>query len=261
MTQGIPVIRDYKYDVPGKGRICYFEDLNDARRRILQDLNLPPTASFLDVGTGDGWFALEAHRLLPGGLTATIELGWDDVDDVSRSYIVDPRRIHFLRMDAYRQGFKDNAFDVAGSFLAVQDISFSLDELTRLTVETARVVKPGGAIIIVTITPEDAETEGQRLGIEMYRYIRAGYFSQAQVLAAIHAAHLDPEPVRFYATGVNLNLEAALRFVKFQTGFWKQYYQLETPDWTDVWERFRSRIEAAGGLEVEAKLTVFVARK
>ncbi len=260
--QSLPVIRDYKYEVPGKGRVCYFEDLNDVRRRIVRDLDLRPDMRFLDVGTGDGWFTLEAQKCLPDGLTATIELGWDDVDDlIEKSRALGGKPLHYLRMDAYRQAFASESFDAAGSFLAVQDISFSVEELKRWVQEIARVLKPGGWLMIATVTPEDADTESQRLGIEIYRFIRAGYFSQAEIREALGTAGFVVEPFRFYQTGVNLSPEAARRFIKFQCKFWVDYYSLDTVNWQTTWDRYGSRIQELGGLEVEAKITVALARK
>jgi SAM-dependent methyltransferase len=255
-------IHEYKIIHPSKGEISYYDDLNDARKRILEDLQLPDNLAFLDVGTGDGWFAIEAVARLSRGLICSIELSPEESQWAkNRAREFGHESISFLSMDAYRMAFANSSFDVVASFLAVQDICPSIEDLQRLTTEIARVLRPNGIIVIATITPEDAETESQQLGIELYQFIRAGYFSKTELEQALRASGFELEPFRFYHTGVNLSLDAALEFIKFQCGWWVDTFQMPTVDWRTTWEKFRPRMESLGGLEVEAKITVALARK
>jgi ubiquinone/menaquinone biosynthesis C-methylase UbiE len=262
MDASLPVIRDYELIDDAKDWTYYFDDLNDVRRRIVRDLDPSPDLKLLDIGTGDGWFPLAFKEVLPGGLVATIELAANEAENAARrARKVGDRGTRFLSMDAYQLGFPAGVFDGVATFLAIQDICASTDDLPRLIAEVARVLKPGGFFVIATVTPEDAESESQRLGIELYQFIRAGYFSKAELTAALHANGLEVEPFRFYYTGVNLSPESAPEFIKFQCGWWVDTYQMPTIDWRTTWKKFGPRIEALQGVEVDAKITVALARK
>jgi ubiquinone/menaquinone biosynthesis C-methylase UbiE len=262
MDAPLPVIRDYELIDDAKDWTYYFDDLNDVRRRIVRDLNLSLDLRVLDIGTGDGWFPLVLKELLPKGLVATIELAANEAENAARrAHKVGDRSTHFLSMDAYQLGFPDAVFDGAGTFLAIQDICASTDDLDRLIGQVARVLKPRGFFVIATVTPEDAETESQRAAIELYQFIRAGYFSKEELATALRANRFEVEPPRFYYTGVNLSPESALEFVKFQCGWWVDTFQMPTIDWRTTWSKFGARIEAIGGAEVDAKVTVLLGRK
>lgn len=262
MDTTLPVIRDYESLDEAKDWTYYFDDLNDVRRRIVRALKLPPDLKVLDIGTGDGWFPLAFKQVLSGGSVTTIELASNEAENAARrARKVGDRGTRFLCMDAYQLGFPDSLFDGAASFLAIQDICASPEDLSRLAAEIARVLKPDGFLVIATVTPEDAETESQRLGIELYQFIRAGYSTKAELTKALRANGFEVELFRFYYTGVNLSPESALEFIKFQCGWWVDTYQMPTVDWRTTWRKFGPRVEALGGVEVDAKITVVLAKK
>ncbi len=262
MASSLPVIREYELIDETKDWTYYFDDLNDVRRRIVRELHLKPDLKFLDVGTGDGWFPLAFKQALPDGLVATIELAVNEAENAARrARKVGDRSTCFLSMDAYQLGFASGSLNGAGTFLAVQDICASTEDLQRLNREIARVLNPGGFFIIATVTPEDAENESQRLGIELYQFIRAGYFSKEELRESLERTGFELAPFRFYNTGVDLSPESALEFIKFQCGWWVDTFQMPTVDWRTTWKKFGPRIEALGGVQVDAKITVAVARK
>lgn len=257
-----PPIREFKLDDPERDFTYYFDDLNDVRRRIVGDLPLAPDQNFLDIGTGDGWFPMAVQEALPHSLVATIELSAYEAEIAQeRARRLGDNLTRFLSMNAYQLGFPSEVFGGAGTFLAVQDICSSTEDLYQLASEIARVLKPNGLLAIATVTPEDAESESQRLGIELYQYIRAGYFSKAELKEGLNESGLIVEPFRFYRTGVNLAPHAAIEFIKFQCEWWVDTFQMPTVDWRTTWQKFGPRIEALGGVEVDAKITVVTARK
>lgn len=262
MDSRLPVIREYELLDDSKDWTYYFDDLNDVRRRIIRDLGLSPDLKLLDIGTGDGWFPLALREVVTHGLVATIELAVNESENAARrAKKVGDKGTLFLSMDAYRLGFPADCFDGVGTFLAIQDICASVDDLNRLSAQVERVLKPGGFFLIATVTPEDAETESQKLGVELYQFIRAGYFTKSELTAAMEANGLHVEPYRFFKTGVNLSPESALEFVKFQCSWWVDTFEMPTVDWRTTWGKFGPRIQAAGGVEVDAKITVALARK
>jgi ubiquinone/menaquinone biosynthesis C-methylase UbiE len=262
MHDQLPIIRDYELNDDARDFTYYFDDMNDVRRRIVRDLALRGDSSFLDIGTGDGWFPMAFQEVLRFGLVATIELAANEAANAQRrARKLADLRTQFLSMDAYQLGFADASFDIAGSFLAVQDICASVEDLTRLSSEVSRVLRPGGTFVIATITPEDAENDSQRLGIELYRFIRAGYFSKEELRSGLQPAGFKIDDFRFYYTGVDLSPQSAMQFIKFQCGWWVDTYQMPTVDWRTTWRRFGPRIEALNGVQVDSKITVVVARK
>lgn len=252
--RGLRVIREFQ---------SYYDDLNGVRRAIVQRIPFAPGERWLDIGTGDGWFALEIERMMAPGVVIGIDLARCEVE-LARQHARDSnsRFSVFIQMDAYRLGFPNGAFDGIGTFLALQDICLDLPSLHRLFEEANRVLKPGGWFALATTTPEDAETPSQKLALEIYQYIRAGFFTKAQIRAALERMGFQVEHIEFYPTGVNLDPEEAKAFIQFECDWLEQAYGRQNkPDWRAVWAHFEPRIRALGGLEVDAKVTFFLARK
>ncbi|WP_376793142.1 class I SAM-dependent methyltransferase [Thermoflexus sp.] len=252
--RGLRVIREFQ---------SYYDDLNGVRRAIVQRIPFAPGERWLDIGTGDGWFALEIERMMAPSVVIGIDLARCEVE-LARQHARDSnsRFSAFVQMDAYRLGFPSGAFDGIGTFLALQDICLDLPSLHRLFEEANRVLKLGGWFALATTTPEDAETPSQKLALEIYQYIRAGFFTKAQIQAALEQMGFQVEHIEFYPTGVNLDPEEAQAFIRFECDWLERAYGWQNkPDWRAVWAHFEPRIRALGGLEVDAKVTFFLARK
>jgi len=252
--RGLRVIREFQ---------SYYDDLNGVRRAIVERIPIAPGQRWLDIGTGDGWFALEIERALSPQVVIGIDLARCEVE-LARQHAQDSRsRLSaFVQMDAYRLGFPGGAFDGVGTFLALQDICLDLPSMYRLFEEVYRVLRPWGWFALATTTPEDAETPSQQLALEIYRYIRAGFFTKAEIQEALERTGFQLEHVEFYPTGVNLDPEEAKAFIQFECEWLERAYGWRNkPDWQAVWARFEPRIRALGGLEVDAKVTFFLARK
>ncbi|WP_376788701.1 class I SAM-dependent methyltransferase [Thermoflexus sp.] len=252
--RGLRVIREFQ---------SYYDDLNGVRRAIVRRIPVAPGQRWLDIGTGDGWFALEIERVLSPRVVIGIDLARCEVE-LARQHAWDShsRLSAFVQMDAYRLGFPSETFDGVGTFLALQDICLDLLSMRRLFGEINRVLRPGGWFALATTTPEDAETPSQKLALEIYQYIRAGFFTKAEIQEALERVGFEVEHLEFYPTGVNLEPEEAKAFIQFECDWLERAYGWRNkPDWQAVWARFEPRIRALGGLEVDAKVTFFLARK
>lgn len=252
--RGLRVIREFQ---------SYYDDLNGVRRAIVNRIPVAPGQRWLDIGTGDGWFALEIERALSPRVVIGIDLARCEVE-LARQHAWDShsRLSAFVQMDAYRLGFPSGTFDGVGTFLALQDICLDLLSMHRLFGEINRVLRPGGWFALATTTPEDAETPSQKLALEIYQYIRAGFFTKAEIQEALERVGFQVEHLEFYLTGVNLDPEEAKAFIQFECDWLERAYGWRNkPDWQAVWARFEPRIRALGGLEVDAKVTFFLARK
>ncbi len=252
--RGLRVIREFQ---------SYYDDLNGVRQAIVRQIPVVPGQRWLDIGTGDGWFALEMERLLSPRVVIGIDLARCEVE-LARQHARDSssRLSAFIQMDAYRLGFPSGIFDGVGTFLALQDICLDAASMGHLFEEINRVLRPGGWFALATTTPEDAETPSQRLALEIYQFIRAGFFTKAEIWEALERTGFQVEHVEFYPTGVNLDPEEAKAFIQFECDWLERAYGWRNkPDWRAVWARFEPRIRALGGLEVDAKVTFFLARK
>lgn len=251
--RGLRVIREFQ---------SYYDDLNGVRRAIVHRIPGAPGQRWLDVGTGDGWFALEIERALFRTVVG-IDLARCEVE-LARQHAQESNSqlSTFIQMDAYRLGFPSGIFDGVGTFLALQDICLDLPSMHRLFEEVNRVLRPGGWFALATTTPEDAETPSQKLALEIYQYIRAGFFTKVEIQEALERMGFQVEQVEFYPTGVNLDPEEAKAFIQFECDWLERAYGWRNgPDWRAVWAYFEPRIRALGGLEVDAKVTFFLARK
>jgi SAM-dependent methyltransferase len=262
MSSALPVIREFEYVKPGSGLVNYYQDLNDVRARIWQDLKIDNVRNWLDIGTGYGCFAVEAARRLSSGRVFTFDISFLEAIAASRQESTqDCRNIVYLTADAYAPCFASASFDGAGTFMGIQDICATTTELTRLFKTVAGLLVPGSQFVLAVGTPEDAETESQRFGIEIYRYIRAGFFAKAAIADALSEAGFQWMQERYYDTGVNLNPDGVRQLIQFECDWWVENLNLPTVTWQKTWERFEPRIRELDGVELDAKITVITARK
>ncbi len=105
--------------------------------------------SALDVctGTGDLAFAL-ARRVAPGGRVVGADFAEHMLERAREKAGERPEDVEFVRADALALPFADDAFDGATVGFGIRNVS---DLGTGLS-EMARVVRPGGRVVILEIT-------------------------------------------------------------------------------------------------------------
>ncbi|OBJ25356.1 hypothetical protein A5646_13890 [Mycobacterium sp. 1245499.0] len=129
-----------------------------AWRRELDRLALNGDERLLDVGCGSGAVLIAVAKRLPRGRAEGVDL-WRSRDqsgndpartrENARAYdVADRIRLHTA--DMTELPFPDGSFDVVTSALAVHNISNSADR-RRAVAEMARVLKPGGRLVLVDI--------------------------------------------------------------------------------------------------------------
>jgi len=186
------------------------------RQQILDKVAWRGDESVLDVGCGAGILLNGAAKRIKRGKAIGIDI-WATgggggnyrllMDSARAEGVAD--RIEFKQADARQMPFDDQAFDVVMSSGALHHISHNREDHARAVSEMARVLKPGGRIVLWDIahmidatagklreTGIEAETQaaGSYLGFEM-RLLAGIKTGQAQApLAHSDDAHEHSHP-------------------------------------------------------------------
>jgi len=128
------------------------------RDRLLDGLGLRGDEAVLDVGCGRGLLLVGAARRVPDGRAVGIDL-WQAKDlsgNAAERTLANARaegvadRVELHTGDMRSMPFPGSSFDVAVSSLAIHNITGPAGRRAAIT-EIARVVKPGGGVLIVDI--------------------------------------------------------------------------------------------------------------
>ena len=121
------------------------------RRRAADLAQLGPGGRALDVATGTGDLAFElANRIAPGGEVLGVDFS-EQMLDVARRKAAEralPARVGFEWGNAMELDYADDSFDAATVGFGVRNFS----DLDRGLGELARVVRPGGRVVILEVT-------------------------------------------------------------------------------------------------------------
>jgi demethylmenaquinone methyltransferase/2-methoxy-6-polyprenyl-1,4-benzoquinol methylase len=124
------------------------------RRRATDLAQVPRGGRALDLATGTGDLALElATRVGPGGEVVGVDfsermLELARIKADARSASLDGARVRFESGNALALGFPDGEFDAATVAFGARNFS----DLDRGLSEMARVVRPGGRVVVLEIT-------------------------------------------------------------------------------------------------------------
>jgi SAM-dependent methyltransferase len=130
-----------------------------ARRQMLDAIAWRGDEQVLDVGCGNGFLLIEAAKQLPGGRAVGIDLWKANTGDQSPEIawrnaqlegVAD--RVEIRNADARNVPFADGTFDVIASSLMLHHAG-GRDDRERVLAEMARVLKPGGTLLLYDVAP------------------------------------------------------------------------------------------------------------
>lgn len=116
------------------------------RRAAVALVRPRPGADALDVCTGTGDMAIEFRRALgPSGRVVGIDFSAPMLERARAKAERAQLAVEFQEGDALRLGFPDATFDVAGTAFGIRNV----DDPIRCLREMARVVRPGGRVLVL----------------------------------------------------------------------------------------------------------------
>lgn len=159
---------------PNQGR-NFFDSVGpewDALRRVFGDellrarataMLVPPGLRVADIGTGTGILALELAELgldvigidRSEAMLETARQKWEAVASD------DPGSVQFRIGDAHELPLESNSFDAAFAHMVLH----SLEDPEHAILEMARIVRPGGRLVLVDFMPHEHEWMRQELGL------------------------------------------------------------------------------------------------
>jgi len=149
-TSGIVIHRSRLYDLAG-GRFIRTTDAE-----ILSRAGVAPGDDLLDVGTGPGYLALAASKLVaPGGTAIGIDASPEMIDRARMQAARAHAEAEYRVATAESLPFDDDAFDVVVSRLVLHHLPG--DVKGQALAEMARVLRPGGRLLIVDLASPAAK--------------------------------------------------------------------------------------------------------
>ncbi len=134
------------------------------RRELLELCNLPPRGRLLDVGAGTGDIAYAALAAYPGVEAVGCDFTYEMMAAGQNKH---PRSPAFVQGDTYRLPFPDGAFDAVVSGFLMRNV---VDRVAAFR-EQARVVRPGGRVLCLEITPPSNTFLGPLFALYFFRIV------------------------------------------------------------------------------------------
>lgn len=236
-----------------------YEILGKVREKTTESLGELSGKKILDIGTGDGLFAIELAKR--GADVFAI--------DVVESYLKDAEeraekenfsgKINFLKKDFYENGFPEGSFDFVVTFIALCDTAKAAS-LEKFLETAKRLLKSNGVLLLAEEVPEGAESVAEKTGFELNKGLGYMYFSENEIVSGLENAGFGEIKTEKYRTGRSeMDFQGAKEYLDDELGFSK-LDGTKLPEKEKLLEEFRERIEK-NGLTVDAEITVFRAEK
>lgn len=209
--------------------------LGGTREKIVDELVLKGGMRVLDVGSGDGLFAITFAKKLSGGMIIGIDIDQDELQEAREHAESAKATCDFRKMDAYDLEFDNEYFDVVGCFLSLGEICSSKNNLEKVLVEMIRVLKKEGQIVLGVLTPNEA-TKNQKLLMKILEEFGWRFFEMSDFLNILEMKGFSVR-CETYDTNLHFKSEEALEFLDY--GFGVKCF----PKWKAIWKKYEPLIE------------------
>lgn len=174
----------------------------DVDAAILRLAGSAPIGILVDLGTGTG----QVLRLLGGRARQAIGIDTNlDMLAAARAHLRedDARHIQLRQADIYALPFQDGFADL----VTIHQVLHYLDDPANALAEAARILRPGGQLLVVDFAPHELEElrtlhEHRRLGIAAEHM--SGWLARAGLEA--HRHEVLPPPWRKEGTGLTVSI-------------------------------------------------------
>jgi len=263
MYIGVRVMNsDYLRDEEYK---TYWSRLEGVRKDISGSLGLKAGMKILDVGTGSGFFATELAKQLERGEIIGIDIV-DEGINRARKLVRDAKVAHIVsiqKMDATELSFSNDYFDLVSSFLGMRDVYMTKGRkgVKKAVEEMIRVVKPNGKIVLCITTPEDMETEDQKIAVKLEGEIFGAKSLPKKFYFDIFKEHgVVLRETRAYYTHKKMTSSQAKTEIQDGIEITRKIYGRKVPSFNEVWDTYGKKIEAVG-YGMYSKIVMLVAHK
>lgn len=157
---------------------------DDVEKALMTVIGPEPIEDFLDIGTGTGRILVLAAEQITRGMGVDIS---PEMLNIARDSFEQAglRHVHVRKGDMYNMPIEDSSIDVA----TLHQVLHYSAESDRVIAEAARVLKPGGRLIVVDFAPHHEE----HLRHE-HRHYRLG-FADEEIDGLFRDNHLESGPV------------------------------------------------------------------
>src|SRR5438445_9270961 len=196
MTRATAIARKRWFDSTPVGREGVTERyvvFGEARRWLVDQMDLQRSTDVLDIGSGHGFLTYELASRTKSRITALDVLAGEQLEDSVRGARAAGvnERVSWIVGDGRTCPFRDSSFDAVVSFLALEDIHMigGNDALEMVVQESCRLLKGGGTLLFAdNMFPECARTEAQKLYWTIQsKEFHAGLSSKRVVLNLLRA--------------------------------------------------------------------------
>lgn len=243
----------------------YWVELGGVRDAIALDLAEDGAVLLLDVACGWGLYTFHLASYHPEGRVVAVDIVPSAFSNLRRRQPGDhiPDGIDPLMADAAKLPIRDSVFDLSTSFLGMRDIHMTqgLRGVEDANGEMFRTLKRGGRIALAVTPPDLAETEDQRIAIEVEGEVfGARSLSSTFYEELFQGNGIELMGVKTYSTGGKMTAEQAQRELRDGIEIAGDIYKRDPPNFEEVWKRYGSTIERHG-YGMYSNITVFVGKK
>ena len=192
-----------------------YEKLHSLKLNLARSIGISKGMKVLDVGCGQGTFAVCVAELVAGsGSVTAVDISDEDLGKMNENlerHNVRPR-VTFVRVDAAElpRVFAQESFDMAVSYRLIEELKQPM-QLPKIVSSIAEVLRRGGKVVMLELSTETSSTAEENL-IRLHRDIGKDYFpAQRKILRCLRDAGLNKVGVETVSTNISYSAKAFLK--------------------------------------------------